>query len=139
MNGPLSLLETTFGVDAAVSGKGLCLVMSGTNAGNAKVAPTTAGTKAFVGVSTEKTASNSKILAVAARVAGVALIQTDGSATIAAGDTIGLSTTTAGQIKKITPAATGAVTQVVGVAMASAAATAGILVPVLLQPSLCLT
>jgi hypothetical protein len=68
------------------------------------------------------------------QVAGIAQIQTDGSAAINAGDYVAIANTN-GQIKSVTPASGTNVRQIVGIALSAATNTAGLLVDVLLQPN----
>lgn len=132
------ILNKSFTADAAVPRANLCLVMSGVNAGNV-AAPGAADATKFVGVSQEPSPSaldSSKPHTVALMVAGLAQIESDGSAPITAGDYVAIGNVT-GQIKTVTPAFGGATLKgVVGIALNTVAATAGLLVDVLLQPML---
>lgn len=132
------ILLKTFSADAAVPRANLALVMSGTNAGNV-AAPGAAGATKFIGVSQEPTPSSfdsAKPHNLSVMTDGIAQIESDGSATITAGDYVTIANTT-GQIKSQVPGFGGAaVQQLLGLALNSVAATAGLLVDVQLQPML---
>jgi hypothetical protein len=126
------LLVKSFAADTAIAASEVCVVMSGTNAGNVALPGAALATK-FVGVVQEPVASGSTTKAVAVQVAGIARIQTDGSAAISAGDYVAIANTS-GQIKTVTPASGTNLRQIVGIALSGATNTAGLLVDVLLQP-----
>lgn len=126
------LLVKSFAADTAIATQEVCVVMSGTNAGNVALPGAALATK-FVGVVQEPVASGSATKAVAVQVAGIARIQTDGSAAISAGDYVAIANTS-GQIKTVTPASGTNLRQIVGIALSGATNTAGLLVDVLLQP-----
>jgi len=127
------LLVKSFAADTAIAGAGVCVVASGTNAGNVALPGGALATK-FVGVVQEPVAGGSGTNAVAVQVAGIAQIQTDGSAPIASGDFVAIANSS-GQIKAVAPATGTNARQIVGIALSGAASTAGLLVDVLLQPS----
>ena len=129
------VLLNTFTADAAVPRANLCLVMSGTNAGNV-AAPGGAQALKFIGVSqepTDSTFNSAKGNSLDVQLLGIAQIETDGSAGITAGDTVQIANTT-GQIKTVVPATGTTLRQNVGIAMNTVAATAGLLVDVFLVP-----
>jgi hypothetical protein len=127
------LLIKTFAADTAISSANVCVLMSGTNAGNVKL-PGAGETTKFVGVVTEPAAGVSN--GVAVQVAGIAQIQSDGSAVINAGDYVAINDT-GGRIAPVTPGFGGAtVKEIVGIALSGASNTVGLLVDVLLQPML---
>jgi hypothetical protein len=126
------LLVKTFPADTAISSANVCVVMSGTNAGNVALPGGALATK-FAGVAQEPAQSGSQTNAVAVQLAGIAQIQTDGSAAITAGDYVAIANTS-GQIKTVAPASGSNVRQIVGIALNSVTNTAGLLVDVLLQP-----
>lgn len=132
------VLVKSFTADAAVPRANLCLVWSGTNAGNV-AAPGAAGATKFAGVSQHPTPSvqdSAKPHTLDLMLAGIAQIESDGSATIAAGDYLIIANAT-GQVKTQAPAFAGAANmEIVGKALNSVAATAGLLVDVLLSPML---
>lgn len=128
------LLIKSFAADSGVNAANLCVVMSGTNAGNVAL-PTAALAVKFAGVSLEPIPANSVSNEIAVQVAGIAQIQTDGSANIAAGDYVAIANA-AGQIKTVTPASGTNVRELVGIALTGASNTAGLLVDVLLQPQI---
>lgn len=126
------VLIKTFTADAAVLRANLALVMSPTNAGNV-AAPAAAGATKFVGVSQGPSDANN---VVSAMTHGIAQIESDGSAVINAGDYVGIANIT-GQIKTVAPAFAGAtLAEILGITLSSAAAVAGLLVDVDLQPML---
>jgi hypothetical protein len=127
-----SLLEKTFVADQVLSSAGVCVVMSGTNEGNVTLPSGALATK-FVGVVQEATQSGSRSKAIAVQVAGVAQIQSDGSAAIQAGDYVAIANNS-GQVKSVAPASGTNVRQIVGIALNAATNAAGLLVDVLLQP-----
>lgn len=128
------VLIKTFCNDAAQTSQNLCVVASGTNAGNV-MAPGAAGATKFVGVTQEPTGNDSSNPQ-AVMVAGIAQVRSDGSAVIAAGDYLTIADTT-GRVKTQAPGFGGAtVTELVGMALSSAAATADLLVDMLIQPML---
>ena len=126
------ILMKTFAADTALASANVCVVASGTNAGNVALPGGALATK-FVGVAQESVPSSSTSNAVTVEVAGIAQIQTDGSAAITAGDYVAIANAS-GQIKSVTPATGTNVRELVGIALSSAANTAGLLVDVLLQP-----
>lgn len=127
------VLIKTFTVDATVNGANRCLVMSGTNAGNAKLPGGALATK-FVGVSEEDITSNSNSFDIAVRVSGIAQVISDGSAVITAGDYLQIASSL-GDVKTVAQAFGSQVRQIVGLALSSAPATAGALVDMLIQPA----
>ena len=126
------ILVKSFAADTAISNVNVCVVASGTNAGNVALPGGALATK-FVGITQEPVQSGSLTNEIAVQVAGIAQIQTDGSANITAGDYLAIANTT-GQVKTVTPASGAVVRQLVGIALSSAANTAGLLVDVLMQP-----
>ena len=127
------LLLKSFAADTAIANANVCVVMSGTNTGNVALPAGALATK-FAGVTAEPVQTNSLTNEIAVLVAGVAQIQTDGSAVIAAGDYLAIANST-GQIKTVVPATGAVLRQVVGIALSGATNTAGLLVDVLLQPN----
>jgi|SRR5579862_2153864 len=133
------ILIKSFPADTAIAGANLALVTSNVNPGNVML-PAAARTTKFIGVSNEPSA-NDATNALAVMVAGIAQIQSDGSAVITAGDDLEIANA-AGQVRTVVPAAPAApgVTgnwverQIIGKALSSIAATAGLLVDVLIQP-----
>ncbi len=123
------ILIKTFGADSGVSAANVCVVASGTNAGNVALPGAALATK-FVGVTMEGASGASEA---GVMIAGVAQIQSDGSAAIAAGDYVAIGNTS-GQIKTVTPASGTNVREIIGIALSGAANTAGLLVDVLIQP-----
>jgi hypothetical protein len=123
------ILIKSFGTDTAISGGNLCVVASGSNAGNVASPGAALATK-FIGVTMEAASGANET---AVQVAGIAQIQSDGSAIITAGDYVAIGNTS-GQIRTVTPASGTNVRQLVGIALSSATNTAGLLVDVLLQP-----
>ena len=128
------LLCKTFAADTAIEDAGVCVVMSGSKPGNVALPGGALATK-LVGVTDEPASSGAAGYAVGVQVAGIAQIQTDGSAEIAPGDYVAIANTS-GQIKAVTPASGTTLRQVVGIALSAATNTAGLLVDVLLQPSI---
>ena len=126
------ILEKTFCADTAIASANLCVVASGVAEGNVALPGGALATK-FVGVTLEAVQSGSKTNAIGVQVAGIAQIQTDGSASINSGDYVAIANS-GGQIKTVAPAAGTNARQVVGVALSSASNVAGLLVDVLLQP-----
>ncbi|HZP80718.1 MAG TPA: capsid cement protein [Chthonomonadaceae bacterium] len=126
------LLLKSFAADSGVNSANVCLVMSGTNAGNVALPGGALATK-FVGVAMEGIPSGSGTNEIAVQVAGIAQIQSDGSAAINAGDYVAIANSS-GQIKTVAPATGTNVRELVGIALSSASNTAGLLVDVLLQP-----
>lgn len=127
------VLIKSFAADTAIASANVCVVMSGTNSGNVALPSGALATK-FVGVTQEPVPSGSATNEIAVQVAGIAQIQTDGSAAINAGDYVAIANTS-GQIKSVTPASGTNVRQIVGIALSAATNTAGLLVDVLLQPN----
>jgi len=123
------ILIKTFGADSGVSAANVCVVTSGSNAGNVALPGAALATK-FVGVTMEGASGANEI---GVLVSGVAQIQSDGSATIAAGDYVAIGNTS-GQVRTVTVATGANVREIVGIALSGAANTAGLLVDVLLQP-----
>ncbi len=126
------ILVKSFAADTAIANANVCVVASGTNAGNVALPGGALATK-FVGVTAEPVASGSSTNELGVIVAGIAQIQTDGSASITAGDYLAIANTS-GQIKTVAPATGTNVRELVGIALSSAANTAGLLVDVLIQP-----
>jgi hypothetical protein len=116
-------LVKSFAADTAIANANVCVVASGTNAGNVALPGGALATK-FVGSSTNE---------ISVQVSGIAQIQTDGSASINSGDYVAIANST-GQVKTVVPATGTNVRQLVGIAMSSATNTAGLLVDVLIQP-----
>jgi hypothetical protein len=127
------MLVKSFAADTAIASANVCVVMSGTNSGNVSLPGGALATK-FVGVTQEPVPAGSTTNEIAVQVAGIAQIQTDGSAAINAGDYVAIANTN-GQIKSVTPASGTNVRQIVGIALSAATNTAGLLVDVLLQPN----
>ena len=128
------ILEKTFCADTAIASANVCVVASGVAEGNVAL-PGGALAAKFVGVTLEAVQSGSKTNAIGVQVAGIAQIQTDGSAPINSGDYVAVANN-GGQIKAVAPATGTNVRQVVGIALSSASNVAGLLVDVLLQPML---
>ena len=126
------ILAKTFTADSGVNGIGQCVVMSGTNPGNVALPGAALATK-FVGVTLEPIPSNSNTNAISVLTAGIAQVQTDGSAAITAGDYLAIANTS-GQVKTVSPSSGTNARQIVGVALSSATANAGLLVDLLIQP-----
>ena len=126
------ILVKSFAADTAISTVNVCVVASGANAGNVALPAGALATK-FVGVTQEPVQSGSLTNEIAVQVAGIAQIQTDGSANITAGDYLAIANAS-GQVKTVAPASGAVVRQLVGIAISSAANTAGLLVDVLMQP-----
>src|SRR2546423_13644685 len=127
------VLVKSFAADTAISSANLCVVASGTNAGNVALPGGALATK-FIGVTFEPVQTNSLTNEIAVLVSGIAQIQTDGSANIAAGDYVAIANSS-GQIKTVAPATGTNLREIVGIALSAAANTAGLLVDVLLQPN----
>ncbi|HXG24500.1 MAG TPA: capsid cement protein, partial [Chthonomonadales bacterium] len=117
------VLIKSFAADTAVASAHVCVVMSGTNSGNVALPGGALATK-FVGVTQEPVSSGSATNEIAVQVAGIAQIQTDGSAAINAGDYVAIANAS-GQIKSITPASGTNVRQIVGIALSAATNMAG--------------
>lgn len=128
------LLCKTFAADTAIANASVCVVMSGSNAGNVSLPAAALATK-FVGVVVEPASSSAAWCTVGVQVAGIAQVQTDGSAAIVAGDYVAIGNAS-GQVRSVSPASGTVVRQVVGIALSAAANTAGLLVDVLLQPAM---
>ncbi len=128
------LLVKSFAADTAIANANVCVVMSGANAGNVTLPGGALATK-FAGITWEPVQSGSTANEIAVQVAGIAQIQTDGSALIAAGDYVAIANAS-GQIKTVVPATGAVLRQVVGIAVSGATNTAGLLVDVLLQPAI---
>ena len=126
------ILIKSFAADTAIANVNVCVVASGSNAGNVALPAGALATK-FVGITQEAVQSGSLTNEIAVQVAGIAQIQTDGSANITSGDYLAIANAT-GQVKTVVPASGAVVRQLVGIAISSAANTAGLLVDVLLQP-----
>ena len=126
------ILVKSFAADTAIANANVCVVASGTNAGNVSLPGAPLATK-FIGVTAEAVASGSSTNELGVVVAGIAQIQTDGSASITAGDYVAIANTS-GQIKAVAPATGTNVRELVGIALSSAANAAGLLVDVLIQP-----
>lgn len=126
------VLVKSFAADSGVTSANVCVVMSGTNAGNVALPGGALATK-FAGVALEGIPTNSVTNEIGVQVAGIAQIQSDGSATITAGDYLAIGNTS-GQVKTVVPASGTNVRELVGIALSGAANTAGLLVDVLLQP-----
>ena len=126
------LLVKTFGADSGITTANVCVVMSGTNPGNAAL-PGGALAAKFLGVSEEGVSPNAPTGQIGVRVAGIAQIQTDGSAAIAAGDYLAIANSS-GQVKSISPASGANLRQIIGVALNSVSNSAGLLADVLIQP-----
>ena len=126
------ILVKSFIADSGVSSANVCVVMSGGNAGNVALPGAALATK-FVGVTTEGIPTNSTSSEIGVQVAGIAQIQSDGSASIAAGDYVAIANAS-GQIKTVVPATGTNVRELVGIALSGATNAAGLLVDVLIQP-----
>ncbi len=127
------LFVKTFQADTAIANANVVVVASGTNAGNVAL-PAAANATKIVGVTLEAVPSGSATNSLPIQTDGIAQIQTDGAASIAAGDYLAVANSS-GQIKTVVPATGTVVRQLVGIALSSAANTAGLLVDVLLQPN----
>ena len=126
------ILKITRTADAAVPRARLCLVLSSVNAANV-AQPAAAGATKFLGVSDQMSDGNN-ILPIT--VAGEAVVESDGSAVITAGDYLTIANAT-GQVKTQVPGFGGATVQeLIGIAMISAPAVAGAQVTVYIQPML---
>ena len=126
------VLIKSFAADTAISSACVCVVASGTNAGNVAL-PGGALAVKLVGVTQEPVASSSVTNELSVMVTGIAQVQSDGSATITAGDYLVIANSS-GQVKSATPASGTNLRQVVGIALNSAANTAGLLIDMLIQP-----
>lgn len=124
-------MTKTFAADTAIASANVCVVMSGANAGNVAL-PAGANATKLVGVVIGP-AGGSSSYPVAVQVGGIAQIQSDGSAAIAAGDYVAIGNAQ-GQIRTIAPASGSNVRQIAGIALSGATNVAGLLVDVLLQP-----
>lgn len=127
------VLVKTFFADTAISAANVCVVMSGANAGNVALPAGALATK-VAGVVVEPAQAGAAGNAVAVQCAGIAQIQSDGSAAIAPGDFVAIGNS-AGQVRAVAPASGTNVRQIVGMALTGASNTAGLLVDVVLQPS----
>src|SRR5438874_12101053 len=83
------LLVKSFAADTAIANANVCVVASGSNAGNVALPGGALATK-FIGVTFEPVSSNSSTNELAVQVAGIAQIQTDGSASSTAGDYVAI-------------------------------------------------
>ncbi|MGC8668559.1 MAG: hypothetical protein ACP5VE_10650 [Chthonomonadales bacterium] len=128
------LLLKSFAADTPIANANVCVVMSGVNAGNVALPASPLATR-FVGVVQEAVPTGSATNEIAVLTAGIAQIQSDGSAAITPGDYVAIANAS-GQIKSVAPASGTNLRQVVGIALSGAANTAGLLVDVLLQPAL---
>jgi hypothetical protein len=128
------ILIKSFVADSGVNAANVCVVMSGANPGNVAM-PGGANAVKIAGVTMEGIPSGSGTNEIAVQVAGIAQIQTDGSANITAGDYLAIANTS-GQVKSVTPATGTNLRQVVGIALNSVSNTAGLLVDVLMQPQI---
>ena len=128
------VLVKSFAADTAIANANVCVVMSGSNAGNVALPGGALATK-FAGVALEPVQSGSLTNEIAVQVAGIAQVQTDGSAPIAAGDYVAIANTS-GQIKTVAPATGTILREIVGIALSGATNAAGLLVDVLLQPNI---
>ena len=126
------ILVKTFGADSGVANARVCVVMSGTNAGNVAMPAAALATK-FIGVTSEDVSASSSARQVSVQLAGIAQVQTDGSAAIAPGDYVAIANAS-GQVKTVAPATGTNVRELVGIALTGATNTAGLLVDVLIQP-----
>jgi hypothetical protein len=125
-------LVKSFAADTAIANANVCVVASGTNAGNVALPGGALATK-FVGITQEAVQTGSSTNEIAIQVSGIAQIQTDGSASINSGDYVAIANST-GQVKTVVPASGTNVRQLIGIAMSSATNAAGLLVDVLIQP-----
>jgi hypothetical protein len=128
------VLLKSFAADTAIANMNVCVVMSGANAGNVALPAGALATK-FAGVTFEPVQSGSVTNEISVQVSGIAQIQTDGSAVIAAGDFLAIANAS-GQIKTVVPATGTNLREIVGIALTGATNTAGLLVDVLLQPNI---
>lgn len=126
------ILIKSFAADSGVNSASVCVVMSGTNAGNVALPGAALATK-FTGVTLEGIPTGSGTNEIAVQVAGIAQVQTDGSAIITAGDYLAIANTS-GQVKTVVPASGTNVREIVGIALNSVGNTAGLLVDMLIQP-----
>lgn len=127
----IPVLNKSFTFDAAITGFNLIAVASLANPGNAKL-PAAALAIGFLGVTQEPTSTTLNNATVMTH--GIAQIQSDGSAPVVAGDLIAVANAS-GQGKTVVPATGTAVRLTVGIALNSVAATAGLLIDVILQPN----
>ncbi len=127
------VLIKSFGGDTAIASANVCVVASGTNAGNVAL-PGGALAVKFIGVTQEPVAASSTSNELAVMVAGIAQVQSDGSASVTAGDYLVIANSS-GQVKSVTPASGTNLRQVVGIALNSAVNTAGLLIDMLIQPA----
>ena len=127
------ILVKSFAADTAIANTNVCVVASGSNAGNVALPGGALATK-FVGVTFESVPSGSSTNELAVQVAGIAQIQSDGSAVITSGDYLAIANSS-GQVKTVAPATGTNVRELVGIALSSATNTAGLLVDVLIQPN----
>lgn len=127
-------MAKSFAADTPIASANVCVVMSLANAGNVSLPASPLATR-FVGVVQEAAPPGSSTNEISVLTAGIAPIQSDGSAAIAPGDYVAIANT-AGQIKSVTPASGTNLRQIVGIALSGAANTPGLLVDVLLQPAL---
>jgi len=125
------VLIKSFPVDASNTNFNVCQVMSGSNAGNVAL-PSAANATKFVGVAVEPTDSNGYA---AVQVSGIVQVKSDGSAVSNPGDYLVIADNT-GAVKSVAPADGSIIRQVVGINVGSAqvAATAGLLIDMLIQP-----
>ena len=101
-----------------------------------RVVPTSAATDLPVGAVVSNNGSTAPFQCVV-RIAGIVQVQNDGAGAIAPGDRIGLSALTNGRaIKDNSTLGTANKKGILGVAMTSTAATAGLLIDVLIRPEL---
>jgi hypothetical protein len=126
------ILIKSFAGDSGITAANVCVVMSATNAGNVSL-PSGALVTKFVGVTQEGIPSGSGTSEIAVQVAGIAQIQTDGTAIITAGDYLAIANSS-GQVKSVVPATGTIAREIVGIALNSVTNAAGLLVDVLLQP-----
>ena len=126
------ILAKTFSADVGVNGIGQCVVMSSVNPGNVAL-PAAALAVKFVGVTMEPIPSNTTTNAISVQTAGIAQVQTDGTAAIVAGDYLAIANVS-GQVKTVVPASGTISRQLIGVALNSVTSTAGLLVDLLIQP-----
>lgn len=126
------LLIKSFVADSGVNSANVCVVMSGTNAGNVALPGAALATK-FAGVAIEGIPPNTTSSEIGVQVAGIAQVQTDGSAVITAGDYLAIANVS-GQVKTVVPATGTNARELVGIALSSVTNTAGLLVDVLMQP-----
>jgi hypothetical protein len=125
-------LTKTFGADTAIASANVCVVMSGTNAGNVAL-PAGAFSVKFGGVVQEPAQTGAATNQVTVALSGVVQVASDGNGAINAGDYLAIGNTS-GQVRTIVPSTGTNQRQVIGIALSSAAATAGLLVDMLIQP-----